>query len=99
MNIVILAAGQGKRMHSNLPKVLHPVAGKALAQHVAPRPKRPAIRATWEASAGWQEAVQALRREGETVAVTLPGQEHAPEEFVCDRVLTRQDGRWLLQAV
>ena len=72
---------------------------KTLAQHVAPRPKRPAIRATWEASAGWQEAVQALRREGETVAVTLPGQEHAPEEFVCDRVLTRQDGRWLLQAV
>jgi bifunctional UDP-N-acetylglucosamine pyrophosphorylase/glucosamine-1-phosphate N-acetyltransferase len=34
MNIVILAAGQGKRMHSNLPKVLHPLAGKALAQHV-----------------------------------------------------------------
>jgi len=34
MNIVILAAGQGKRMHSNLPKVLHPVAGRALAQHV-----------------------------------------------------------------
>ena len=34
MNIVILAAGQGKRMHSSLPKVLHPVAGKALAQHV-----------------------------------------------------------------
>jgi len=34
MNIVILAAGQGKRMHSNLPKVLHPLAGKALAAHV-----------------------------------------------------------------
>lgn len=34
MNIIILAAGQGKRMHSNLPKVLHPLAGKALAQHV-----------------------------------------------------------------
>jgi bifunctional UDP-N-acetylglucosamine pyrophosphorylase/glucosamine-1-phosphate N-acetyltransferase len=34
MNIVILAAGQGKRMHSNLPKVLHPVAGKALVSHV-----------------------------------------------------------------
>ena len=34
MNIVILAAGQGKRMHSNLPKVLHPLAGKPLAQHV-----------------------------------------------------------------
>ena len=34
MNIVILAAGQGKRMHSNLPKVLHPIAGKALVGHV-----------------------------------------------------------------
>ena len=34
MNIVILAAGQGKRMHSHLPKVLHPLAGKALVSHV-----------------------------------------------------------------
>jgi bifunctional UDP-N-acetylglucosamine pyrophosphorylase/glucosamine-1-phosphate N-acetyltransferase len=34
LNVVILAAGQGKRMHSNLPKVLHPIAGKALVQHV-----------------------------------------------------------------
>ncbi|WP_218002759.1 2-C-methyl-D-erythritol 4-phosphate cytidylyltransferase, partial [Paraburkholderia mimosarum] len=29
MNIVILAAGMGKRMHSALPKVLHPLAGRA----------------------------------------------------------------------
>ena len=34
LNVVILAAGQGKRMHSNLPKVLHPLAGKPLAAHV-----------------------------------------------------------------
>ena len=34
MNVVILAAGQGKRMHSDLPKVLHPLAGKALLAHV-----------------------------------------------------------------
>ncbi|MEF8700587.1 MAG: bifunctional UDP-N-acetylglucosamine diphosphorylase/glucosamine-1-phosphate N-acetyltransferase GlmU [Candidatus Accumulibacter sp. UW20] len=34
MNIVILAAGQGKRMHSNLPKVLHPLAGRPLVSHV-----------------------------------------------------------------
>jgi len=34
MNIVILAAGQGKRMHSQLPKVLHPIGGKALVSHV-----------------------------------------------------------------
>jgi bifunctional UDP-N-acetylglucosamine pyrophosphorylase/glucosamine-1-phosphate N-acetyltransferase len=34
LNVVILAAGQGKRMHSDLPKVLHPLAGKALLGHV-----------------------------------------------------------------
>jgi len=34
MNIVILAAGQGKRMRSELPKVLHPLAGKPLLRHV-----------------------------------------------------------------
>ena len=33
-DIVILAAGQGSRMKSKLPKVLHPLAGKPLVQHV-----------------------------------------------------------------
>ena len=34
MNVVILAAGMGKRMQSALPKVLHPLAGKPLLRHV-----------------------------------------------------------------
>src|SRR5580700_4851321 len=32
--VVILAAGQGKRMHSDLPKVLQPLAGEPLLEHV-----------------------------------------------------------------
>ena len=34
INVVILAAGQGKRMHSELPKVLHALAGRPLLSHV-----------------------------------------------------------------
>lgn len=34
LHVVILAAGQGSRMKSKLPKVLHPVAGKPMLQHV-----------------------------------------------------------------
>src|SRR3954452_15027675 len=34
LEIVILAAGQGKRMRSTLPKILHPLAGRPLLSHV-----------------------------------------------------------------
>lgn len=34
LNVVILAAGKGTRMKSDLPKVLHPVAEKPMVQHV-----------------------------------------------------------------
>ncbi len=34
LSVVVLAAGQGTRMRSNLPKVLHPLAGRPLVEHV-----------------------------------------------------------------
>src|SRR5690348_8542898 len=34
LDVVILAAGKGKRMHSALPKVLHRLAGRPLLAHV-----------------------------------------------------------------
>ena len=34
LNVVILAAGKGTRMRSDLPKVLHPIAHKSMVQHV-----------------------------------------------------------------
>lgn len=34
LNVIILAAGKGTRMHSNQPKVLHTIGGIAILQHV-----------------------------------------------------------------
>ena len=34
LEVIILAAGQGTRMKSSLPKVLHPLAGRPLLEHV-----------------------------------------------------------------
>ena len=34
LSIIILAAGQGTRMMSSRPKVVHPVAGRPMLQHV-----------------------------------------------------------------
>ena len=34
VEVIVLAAGQGKRMHSALPKVLHLLAGRPLLAHV-----------------------------------------------------------------
>lgn len=40
LQVVILAAGQGKRMHSRLPKVLHPLAGRPMLLHVLDSARR-----------------------------------------------------------
>lgn len=40
LHVVVLAAGQGSRMKSKLPKVLHPLAGKPLLGHVLDTAKK-----------------------------------------------------------
>ncbi|MGZ5078174.1 MAG: bifunctional UDP-N-acetylglucosamine diphosphorylase/glucosamine-1-phosphate N-acetyltransferase GlmU [Usitatibacter sp.] len=40
LQVVVLAAGQGKRMHSDLPKVLHPLAGRPLLSHALETARR-----------------------------------------------------------
>ena len=34
LDVVILAAGKGTRMHSDIPKVMHPLAGRPMLEHV-----------------------------------------------------------------
>lgn len=40
LSVIILAAGQGKRMHSDLPKVLQPLGGSSLLEHVVAAAQR-----------------------------------------------------------
>jgi bifunctional UDP-N-acetylglucosamine pyrophosphorylase / glucosamine-1-phosphate N-acetyltransferase len=62
MNVVILAAGHGKRMHSDTPKVLHRLAGRPLLSHVLETAK----------SLGRGRIVVVYGHGGETVRDTLP---------------------------
>ena len=60
--VLILAAGRGTRMHSELPKVLHPVLGKPMVVWV--------VDAAREAGA---DEVICITRPGDGVAEGLPG--------------------------
>ena len=67
MNIVILAAGPGKRMHSRTPKVLHRLAGRPLLSHVFAAAKQLAPKVTCVVYGHGGEAVR--RTLGENGAV------------------------------
>jgi bifunctional UDP-N-acetylglucosamine pyrophosphorylase/glucosamine-1-phosphate N-acetyltransferase len=66
MNIVILAAGQGKRMRSSLPKVLHPVAGRPMVAHV--------IAAARAACADVPNITMVIGHGGDAVQAAFPGE-------------------------
>lgn len=63
LGVVILAAGQGTRMRSRLPKVLHPLAGKPLLGHVLDTAERLQARAVHVV----------YGHGGDTVPVQFPG--------------------------
>lgn len=59
LEVIILAAGQGKRMHSALPKVLHDLGGKPLLAHVTGAARALAPRAVHVVYGHGGEQVQA----------------------------------------
>jgi phosphomannomutase/phosphoglucomutase len=92
--VVVLAAGQGKRMKSDLPKVLHPLAGRPLIQHVveAVRPVNPA------------RMVVVVGQGGDQVRAALASQERAertgswPEVAFVEQAERRGTGHAVMQA-
>jgi bifunctional UDP-N-acetylglucosamine pyrophosphorylase / glucosamine-1-phosphate N-acetyltransferase len=86
LTVVILAAGQGKRMHSKLPKVLQPLAGRPMLAHVVDRARAlkadsiqivyghggEAVRAAFpDSDLVWREQAEQLGT-GHAVAQALP---------------------------
>ena len=73
LNVVILAAGQGKRMRSRLPKVLQPLGGKPLIEHVvaAARTLKPACICVVYGHGG-EQVPQALGADGLTFVKQQP---------------------------
>lgn len=65
--ILILAAGQGKRMRSSLPKVLHPVCGQPILFHILRRVKEAAPKASIAIVVGHgrEKVEEAVRAEAE----------------------------------
>ena len=100
INVVILAAGQGKRMRSRLPKVLHPLAGRPLISHVVAtaRALKPA-RVCVVYGHGGEQVPQAMRAEdiqfvrqhvqGHADRSVRPFADHAANAVVSTRCLRR----------
>src|SRR5437763_11722589 len=59
LDVIVLAAGQGKRMRSALPKVLHPLGGRPLLAHVLDSARALGARRTIVVHGHGAEAVRA----------------------------------------
>lgn len=64
----------------------------------SPEPKA-AIRAPWGKSLELRAKLAELRRAGEIVIQSLPGQAGEQEEFACDRELVQTNGEWTLKKI
>ena len=63
IDVVVMAAGKGTRMKSSMPKVLHPLAGRALVQHVAQTAAKLGARQTVFVTGHGAEQVEAFLRQ------------------------------------
>ena len=98
LHIVILAAGQGKRMNSRLPKVLQPLAGRPLLRHVIDAAKASGADSICVVYGHGGEQVQAAF-EGEALEWALQAEQHGTGHAVMQAVpLLNDDDRVLILA-
>jgi len=89
----------GAAFGRNRPAVGFSLDIKALVAAVVPRPLHAAIRAPWSEAQDASQAINSLRKQGETVVCVLPGHENEVDEFHCDRELLQVAGQWVVKAI
>jgi ATP phosphoribosyltransferase regulatory subunit len=72
---------------------------KALVSLLQQPVPQAAIRAPWGDDKALQQAIAALRAQGQTVVCMLPGHDSEVDEFHCDRELVIVQGAWTVQAL
>ena len=72
---------------------------RKLAGGLAPAAAVPAIRSPAAHDPALRDAVQSLRREGHIVVQVFPGETATHDEFVFDRELVLEKGRWVVRTV
>ncbi|UOR00530.1 bifunctional UDP-N-acetylglucosamine diphosphorylase/glucosamine-1-phosphate N-acetyltransferase GlmU [Leucobacter allii] len=85
--VVILAAGQGTRMKSALPKVLHPIGGRSLIAHVLDT----------AAALSPERVLAVVRHDRDRVAAAIL--DHAPDTVIVDQDAVPGTGRAVEQAL
>src|SRR2546422_5009838 len=84
LDLIVLAAGLGKRMRSELPKVLHPLAGRPLLAHVLDAARTLAPRRIFVVHGHGAERVRAAFPDAgvdwvQTCALPIRSEEHTSE--------------------
>jgi len=72
---------------------------RKLAAGLTPAAPARAIRAPWGQDAPLINAVRDLRQAGEVVVQVLPGHPSDQDEYIFDRELVPQNGRWIVQTI
>ena len=97
---IVLAAGQGTRMKSDLPKVVHKVCGRSMIEHVLDAARQAGVKKTVVVVGHQAKIVKEALANVDDVVFALQEQQHGTGHavMVCEKALRGHDGPVLVLA-